>query len=286
MKYVLLISLFMGASILHAQEVMNAYKYIIVPKKFEGFRSENQYQTSTLVKYLLTNHGFNAVYEDELPEDLNKNRCLGLLAQLLDSSSMFSTKAALLFKDCQSGEIFRTPEGVSKVKDFKGAYQEVLRDAFNVFNEYSYAYDPADDASQSATVNFDNDVRTVEENLPFTSAPPDNTTVISVTTPQDQRYENRKPTPSAMRKAAEIPSESDQVNAAGEIWYAQPIPNGYQLVDNTPSVRMKIYTSSLPDVFIATGDATSGLIYKKDAMWIYEFLEDGRLQTRNLTLKF
>ncbi len=287
MKYVLLLGLFLGTYILYSQESMNAYKYIIVPKKFDGFKKDNQYQTSTLVKYLLTEHGFNVVYEDALPEELNRDRCLGLLAELVDNSSMFSTKAALVFKDCESGEVFKTPEGISKIKDFQEAYQEVLRDAFTVFRGHRYAYQPEAGKNRDITINFDNDVREVDALPGAVTSVSDTSTVVSVATPHDQRYENRKPAPSAIKKAPDTPAvRSEPGDEAGEVWYAQAIPNGYQLVDNTPKVRLKIYTSSLRDVFIATGDAASGLVYKKDNMWIYEYLEEGRLQTKFLTLKF
>ncbi len=55
----------------YSQSQLNEYKYIIVPKKFDGFKNENQYQTSTAIKYYFVQQGFNAVYEDALPQDLN-----------------------------------------------------------------------------------------------------------------------------------------------------------------------------------------------------------------------
>ena len=69
----------------------NDYKYIIVPKKFDAFRKENMHSTSTTIKYLLTKRGFNAVYDDALPDDLFQDRCLGLVAILQDDSSLFVT---------------------------------------------------------------------------------------------------------------------------------------------------------------------------------------------------
>ncbi|MGY8914676.1 MAG: hypothetical protein ACKVJF_06280, partial [Flavobacteriales bacterium] len=109
-----LFAVFLG----NAQTDLNQYKYIIVPKKFDGFRNENQYKTSTLIKYLLVENGYNAVYEDALPDDLNRDRCLGAVVGLKDGSGMFSTKLSLILKDCQSKVIFETKEGTSKEKDY------------------------------------------------------------------------------------------------------------------------------------------------------------------------
>ena len=53
--YILWLALMFGGAV-NAQ--LNDYKYIIVPKKFEEFRSENQYQTSTLIKYYFEENGF------------------------------------------------------------------------------------------------------------------------------------------------------------------------------------------------------------------------------------
>ena len=87
--YILWLALMFGGAV-NAQ--LNDYKYIIVPKSFSALKSENQYQTSTVMKYLLTQKGFTVVYNDALPEDLANNRCLGLTADLLDESGLFSTK--------------------------------------------------------------------------------------------------------------------------------------------------------------------------------------------------
>ena len=42
-----------------AQDILNNYRYIIVPVQFEGFKGENQFQTSTLVKYYLSEKGLD-----------------------------------------------------------------------------------------------------------------------------------------------------------------------------------------------------------------------------------
>src|SRR5690606_40014556 len=125
---ILLLSSYLGMS----QAELNNYKYIIVPAKFDTFKQENQYQTSTLVKYLLVENGFNAVYDNALPEDLLSNRCLGLLLGLTDDSSMFTTKLSLTLKDCFSKEVLKTADGSSKEKDFKTAYSEAIKESIRL----------------------------------------------------------------------------------------------------------------------------------------------------------
>ena len=100
----------------YSQQNLNAYKYVIVPKKFDAFKKENQYKTSTLIKFLFTKNGFNAVYDDALPEELENNRCLGVLVSVIDESSMFTTKTALELKDCSSKKVYDFWIGSSKEK--------------------------------------------------------------------------------------------------------------------------------------------------------------------------
>ena len=41
-----------------AQENVNNYKYIIVPKKFDFLKEENQYRVNTFTKFLFEKQGF------------------------------------------------------------------------------------------------------------------------------------------------------------------------------------------------------------------------------------
>ena len=50
----------------YSQGNLNDYKYIIVPKKFDAFKKENQYRTSTLVKFLFTQDSYNALVKEAL----------------------------------------------------------------------------------------------------------------------------------------------------------------------------------------------------------------------------
>ena len=111
--YILLGLLFANYS-LTAQ--FDDYKYIVVPVKFQAFKQQNQYKTSTLIKYKLGNYGFNVIYNDNLPDDLKKNSCLGAYVNLLDNSSMFTTKTFIVLNNCEGKEIFRSIEGRSKEK--------------------------------------------------------------------------------------------------------------------------------------------------------------------------
>ena len=106
-----------------AQKNINNYKYIVVPNKFDFVNKVDQYQTSSLTKFLFNKHGFTAfLAEDDLPSDLAENRCLALTAVVESSSSMFATKNVIILKDCANKTVYSSKEGKSKLKEYKKQY--------------------------------------------------------------------------------------------------------------------------------------------------------------------
>lgn len=65
--------------------------------------------------------------------------------------------------------------------------------------------------------------------------------------------------------------------------YAQPIANGYQLVDSTPRVVYIALATSVKDVYLIKGK--NGTIYKEGNNWVAEYYEDDQLVKKVLTIK-
>ena len=70
------------------------------------------------------------------------------------------------------------------------------------------------------------------------------------------------------------------------ILYAQEIPNGFQLVDNTPKIRLKLLRTSIPDVYTVKHDKDNWVVYKKDGKWYMEYYFGETLKTEELNIKF
>jgi hypothetical protein len=68
--------------------------------------------------------------------------------------------------------------------------------------------------------------------------------------------------------------------------YAQPIPSGFQLIDATPKVIMKIFATSKNDTFIAKKELQEGVVFKKGEEWFYEFYSGEKLYSEKLEIKF
>lgn len=298
-----------------AQINLNEYKYIVVPKKFDGFKQENQHQTSTLVKHLFTKKGFTVVYDDNLPIDLKSNRCLGLVVDLIDNSSMFTTKAALGLKDCNNMEVFMTQEGRSKKKDYRSSYAEAINNAFDSFASLNYSYEPKEGArnEETVTVSFGDDVKTLEESPNLKKS--QDSMVEQIATEEVQYYKDRRPIETDIKKAESSsekkiveqkatkeeqsfkslepvqadykkiePISTERVSTG--ILYAQELPDGYQLVDSTPKIQLKIFKSSMPNVYIAKADSRDGVVYTSDGKWFFEYHEGNQVVKEELNIKF
>ncbi|MDF4202108.1 hypothetical protein PXD56_04045 [Maribacter sp. SA7] len=284
----------------YAQTNLDDYKYIIVPKKFDAFKNMNEHQTSTLIKFLFTGKGFTTVYDDQLPEDLKFNRCLGVVADLQDDSSLFSTKTIINLIDCNDKIVFSTMQGISKEKKYKESYNEAIRESMRSFNGMNYTYSAKSEKDEPVTVNFKNDVKKLDESKAAAVLKAEkemkeekttkNTAVVSKETEQTQYYNDRTPVASNIKKKAPETSvlKNVEVNKTmkQDIWYAQATDTGYQLVDSYPKVRMNLMKSSTDNVFMAKTDTKNGMVYQKEGNWIFEYYENDKLVQEELHIKF
>ncbi|SFR54171.1 hypothetical protein SAMN04490243_2780 [Robiginitalea myxolifaciens] len=278
-----------GLSFAQAQTEINAYKYLIVPTRFENFRQTNQYNTSTLTKYHLTQMGFPAVYDNKLPRDLRIDPCLGLMTAMVEEGNMFRSRIKFVFSDCEGKVVYETYHGESKSKDFAESYKEAIADALlGSMQGMTYSYDPPEDPQ--------------EEEVPAESAAP--AEVVAEATAAEEAVQEEVSTAKEAGKdevsaaETEVMEVEEQVvmaeeNPQEEQWeasdmlYAQPIANGYQLVDSTPTVRMVLLNSSRPDNYIAMVDGVAkGTVYQEGETWWHEYIQDNVVFRVALNVKF
>ncbi|WP_437398113.1 hypothetical protein [Flagellimonas lutimaris] len=276
--YILLFAMGLSGAV-NAQ--LNNYKYIIVPKKFDAFKSQNQYQTSTLVKYYFTENGFTVVYDDALPVDLAADRCLGLLTDIIDDSSMFTTKVSITLKDCNNIEVFRSIEGTSKIKEYDESYKQAIQNAFVSFSGMIYKYEPKqqNEVTENAgpvTVSFKDDVKSVEEK-------PKEHVLEQKATQEEQVYKSVEPKPTNIVKAV---GEEKMEPVPSSTLYAQPIERGYQLVDSTPKIVLKLVETSIENVFMTDFQGNNGVVFLQDGKWVLEYSENGKKVQKELNIKF
>jgi len=82
------------------------------------------------------------------------------------------------------------------------------------------------------------------------------------------------------------PISSPKIEETDDYLFAQPIKNGYQLVDKTPKIVLKIYKTSQPDYFTAQSETINGAVIKKNGEWILEYYKDDKPVSEKLLIKF
>lgn len=246
----------------YGQNKVNEYKYIIVPKKFEFLKEENQYRLNTLTKFLFQENGFTTVYNDELPDELRRNPCMGLKTNVLNNSGLFTTKLQVELKDCGDQVVYTSGEGKSKIKDFQNAYSEALKGAFESIEKLNYKYDPSEEI-----------IEVVEMETTAPSAVEKTVTQPAVET-------------KVITAQTKVAVPAVEVEVASDLLYAQPKENGYQLIDMTPKVVMMLKKTSQENMFIAQKGQLSGTVYAENGSWYFEYYEGNTLKKEKLNIKF
>lgn len=140
-KNLFLIGLLLSVMTINAQEDLNAYKYVTIPNRFDFQKSEDAYQLNSLLKFLFNKKGFEAVLTTEsMPLGLRTNPCLGVLAKVVDESTMFRTKVFIELYNCQNQLVLKTEIGESREKDYKKGFQEATRIAFTTIDNLPYQF--------------------------------------------------------------------------------------------------------------------------------------------------
>jgi hypothetical protein len=264
------------SSSLMSQVSLNNYKYVTIPKKFDFLKSEDQYQLNSLTDFLFMKEGFKTLFNtDSKPQELLNDQCLGLHSEVQKNSSMFTTKLIIVLSNCNNEIVFTSKEGKSKEKDYKKAYHESLRDAFQSISELNYSYDP-DVKIQDQAKKENEEIQEpelIEEIIVKTEK-------VQIT---DDFIENKPALDAELMKVDKGDLE-DPEDFTEDLLYAQPNEKGYQLVDSTPKVVYVLLRSSREDVFILKN--RDGILLKSNDKWFIEFYEEDRLIKKEVNIKF
>ena len=161
MKKIFFLALFISCFAIYGQHKINNYKYVVVDTKYDFLKSPDQYQTSSLTKFLFNKVGFTSFLNTEqLPTAITTDRCASLYASVVNSSSMLTTKLSLLLKDCNNVVVYKSSIGKSKEKIYKKSYQEAIRNTFKDPVVKNYTYTPKEEIRTTA-----NKIKTTEKEV-------------------------------------------------------------------------------------------------------------------------
>ena len=245
-KIVFSLLLVLAMSAYSQNKEINNYKYIIVQEKFDFLKKSDQYQTSSLTKFLLKKKGFTVFLSNEkLPKDLLLNRCVALTANVVDDSSMFTVKSKIELKDCFGNVLYSSQEGKSKEKDYKKGYQEAIRNAYNTMLDFECNY------NSSSFVKKDVKIETSIKNI-------------------DTKKEIAK---------------KEVVNSKPiEVLYAKTKVVGFDLLNTKKEIVFEILKTRKENVFIIKGK--DGTLYKDENKWFAEFYKNNKLVKEQYKIKF
>ena len=261
----LLITLF--CSVIGFSQSVNDYKAVIVPLKYDFLKTENQYRMATMTKSNLQKAGFQAFYANEdIPAEYS-DRCQLLYIDVKRDNGFLITKLFAELKDCYGKVVYTSEIGKSKEKDYEIAYRESLNMAFISVNELHYKYSGKTVAPTGTKVGVG------------ALAP----AAVAVMTPAatSATATAATSTPATTVVTTPVADVSDP-----NLLYAQPTENGYQLIDKTPKVVMKLLKTSRPDSFIAIKDGIQGSLNAKDNQWFFEYYKNDKLVSEKVSVKF
>ena len=69
-------------------------------------------------------------------------------------------------------------------------------------------------------------------------------------------------------------------------FFAQPITNGFQIVNSEPRVIMRLFKTSQNNVFIGIRGDEKGVVITKNGKWFFENYVDGKLVSEPINIRF
>jgi len=246
-------------------EKLNEYKYLIIKDKFDFLKERDQYQTSSLTKFLLKKNGFTVYLSNEdIPKEVIQNNCDILKVYVIEESSMFTIKNKIIFKNCFDKEIYSTDIGKSKIKEYKRGYHEAIRNAHKSMANFKYSYSPKNNESRKNIVDNTKTIirETIKKEVPVKVVPL-NKPKTEITTATIKETISKNPV---------------------EILYAQEKPNGFQLVNTKPEIVFQVIETAKEQVFIIKDK--NGILFKNGNNWVAQFYENNQLITKKYNIKF
>lgn len=241
MKKVLFVFILLAGFLVRSQEKpsVNSFKYVVVPIKLDFLKQQDQYQTSSLAKFLFKKSGFNAYVSNEIfPDDLSKDRCLALTANIQKSQGFLTKKIHIELLDCRNNLIYKTDISTTREKNFTKAYREVLRDVFKSIQALNYKYEP-------------------------------NISQVIIAKPEKQIVKEKKVVEDevAVQKVTQINNKEEEIPHLT----AKFIDTGYDLISVNSKVLYKILKTNVREVFIIKD--MNGVLYKDKNSWIAEYYD-------------
>ena len=250
-KYIVL---FLVVSTVGFSQNLNGYKYAIVPSKFSFLKEENMYNLNVLTKMFMQKYGFETYLSNETaPDDFVNTNCNKIFVDVVPSNGIFTTKIKVIIKDCKGTILCSSDEGSSRDKEYRIAYNEALRMAFDSFSVLkTHQYQPSEKSSgmigePAPPVKIDNGMlRNIDESIKIN--------------PDEKKVPHK----------------------------VEPFDQGYKLYSQNTGRKflvMTLYKTSIPDCYLFYEKVANGIVTKKGEQYFAEYYIEGKLHSDEIFIE-
>lgn len=253
-KYFSILVIALISSLSFSQSSLNDYEMAIIPSKFKFQDEDNQYRINLTIKAFLKQKGFEAyVSSDALPEGFLDYNCNKVFVNAIEENTMFSTKIKIEFKDCKQVVLFTTDLGESRIKDYGAAYNEALRIALKSFDKAKYKF--------SGKTYYDDEAQEKLKSRDIENVSNEITKVIKSETgvTYEKVTKNDKPT-------------------TGEVLV--------KVINQANQQELVLYKTTRNAIYLCNQNGKSGVVFAKNEVWFFEYLDNGKIVSEKLDIKF
>ncbi|ENA1794192.1 hypothetical protein ABF176_001004 [Flavobacterium psychrophilum] len=253
-KYFSILVFALISSVTYSQSSLNDYEMAIIPSKFEFQKEDNQYRISSTIKAFLKQKGFEAyVSTDVLPEGFLDYNCNKIFVNVLGENTLFSTRIKIEFKNCKQLVLFTTDLGESREKELGKGYNQALLLALKSFDKARYKF--------SGKTYYDEEA---QEKIKSRD-------VHSISS------EVTKITKSEKGVTYEKVTKQDAL-VTSEVFV--------KVVNQANQQELLLYKTSREGIYLCNQNGKNGVVFAKDEVWFFEYLENGKLISEKLDVNF
>ena len=244
-------------------------RYVIVKSTFDFLKQVDRYKTSSFTKFLFQKAGFDTYLDNEdLPEDLYRNKCKAMVVDLKDNSNLFYTKNYIELSDCNDRLFYTSEKGLSKLKKYDRVYIESIRNAFSTIENLDSIYH----AFSLEISKLKKDQKNQKES-----------NLVKVT-PSKSDESNKPKMTSNTIVSSKTNTDDTLEKESYSLLFAQEIEKGYQLLDSKSSVVFVVMKTNDEGKFIIKDK--NGILTNNGDHWVAEYYNGDIFITKSYQIKF
>ena len=236
---------------------LNGYQYAMVPAKFTFLKEENMYNLNLLTKMYLQKYGFETYYSNETaPDEFVNSNCNKIYIDVLENNNMFITKLKVVIKDCKGTVLATSEEGTSRDKEYRVAYNEALRMAFDNFGILkTHKFQPT------------------EKSLGMIGEPAQSL----------ENTEKSEVLEKGLYSKKELASDQMFIKQYNVV----ATKNGFNLITTDSDYKIfQIFKTTSNEIFITNRDNVFGVLIKKNNNWFFEYYDENVLKSELIKVAF